>query len=402
MAPSLSALIRQELQRREVPPQNITSYLEKIKTLPRYNRSFKSLWAMAGWGTSNPNNITIQTIASQIQKMSLLSPSEARHAYSGILLVPGMESLRFSPLLKQCKREWSASIAKYSDFWDAKRVLDCLQAQPLNWHSVQSVRDRLIIVMRLLHLCRSVDLAQTYRSISFQEKTPYILMKRKGQQLAQWERLIVMGQKPLCPTQLLLKYVSLTAVQCLPGSPLIRAVTPPFHPLTANSVGRITKNILQKLGVPMNIFGPHSTRGASVKMYKSLGLTSEIVCELGKWKNAGAFTSHYLRLGAAEVAGEVLSTNLVHTVSSWGSAEPERSPSPRMEPDLGRGDLEGGAQRQDEPTLPTPLAPRSGCSGHNQRVRDAGGSPPLKFRFAANRLLEPTAGNGEAVRDPDS
>ncbi len=42
-------------------------------------------------------------------------------------------------------------------------------------------------------------------------------------------------------------------------------------------------------------------------------------------------------------------------------------------------------------------------SGHKKRrVRDKGQNPPLKFKFAATRVLEPTAGNLEAVRDPDS
>jgi len=75
------------------------------------------------------------------------------------------------------------------------------------------------------------------------------------------------------------------------------ALTPPFASLTANSIGRITKNIFTSSGVPTSFFIAHSTRGAAVKMFKSLGLDSEIVCELGGWKDTDAFTKHYLRLG---------------------------------------------------------------------------------------------------------
>jgi hypothetical protein len=53
--------------------------------------------------------------------------------------------------------------------------------------------------------------------------------------------------------------------------------------------------------------GPHSTRGAGVSLYKELSLSSEMVCEIGRWKNQGAFTNHYLRLGAAGIAAEKLS-----------------------------------------------------------------------------------------------
>ena len=61
-------------------------------------------------------------------------------------------------------------------------------------------------------------------------------------------------------------------------------------PLKDNSIGSITKQSLQKLGVDTTVWKAHSTRGAGVAMYKSLGFTSEEVCELGKWKNVSAFS----------------------------------------------------------------------------------------------------------------
>jgi hypothetical protein len=50
LAPSLSDIIRQELQRREFSTQNITSYLGRIKPLQRYDKAFRCLWAMSAWG----------------------------------------------------------------------------------------------------------------------------------------------------------------------------------------------------------------------------------------------------------------------------------------------------------------------------------------------------------------
>ena len=57
-------------------------------------------------------------------------------------------------------------------------------------------------------------------------------------------------------------------------------------------------------------------------MFKKLGLSSEQVCEIGKWKNVGAFTSHYLRLGASETLGHKL-TSMLHKVSPLRSADPD-------------------------------------------------------------------------------
>ena len=87
----------------------------------------------------DPKDLSNANILGQIKKLSLISPSEAKHAYSALLLIPGLESLKFSPLLKQCKREWNASIAMYSDFWDAPEVLKKLERQWVKLTSIQSV-----------------------------------------------------------------------------------------------------------------------------------------------------------------------------------------------------------------------------------------------------------------------
>ena len=75
-------------------------------------------------------------------------------------------------------------------------------------------------------------------------------------------------------------------------------------------------------------------------MYKRMGLSSEQVCEIGKWKNVTAFTSHYLRLGASHFASDKIS-QLVHRVSPLGVAESDLTWTP------GKHDT-GGSVREDE------------------------------------------------------
>ena len=87
-------------------------------------------------------------------------------------------------------------------------------------------------------------------------------------------------------------------------------------------------------------------------MYKSLGLPSEQVCEIGGWKDVQSFSSHYLRLGAAKGAAASLQKNFVHRSSSQGSAEPDCSRTPGTK-DAGGREQEGGAQSWDEPTRPS-------------------------------------------------
>ena len=103
MAPSLSQIVREALQRKQVSPENITLYLSKIKDWKRYEKSFRKLWAFCLDGGGDPNNLSIEGAAGWLLKLAENSPHEARNAYSALLLVPGWESLKFSALIKKCK-----------------------------------------------------------------------------------------------------------------------------------------------------------------------------------------------------------------------------------------------------------------------------------------------------------
>ena len=290
----------------------------------------------------------MSVVANQLLFLNQVSPSQARNAYSGLILVPGFEQLRFSVFLSQVRKEWNQTNAKYGAFWDATSVIQSLATEPLDMGSVEKVRERLIWIWKLCHLYRSIDLERTLRTISQVGDTFYVLCRRKGAKAFAWEPVIDNGlPEGVNPLKLLKHYVRMTRHCGSPGGPLLLALVAPFGPIKANTIGSITKRLLEKFGVATGVWGPHSTRGAGVGLYKTLGLSSETVCEIGKWKNFGAFQSHYLRLGAAKDAGKALAT-LVHNVSPWGSAEPDWSRTPGKKLDQGGSDQEGEALSQGE------------------------------------------------------
>ena len=231
-------------------------------------------------------------------------------------------------------------------------VLRKLALQPLPLHDVKLVRNRLILCWRLLGLYRSIDLAQAFRQISWIDDRPFILVKRKGWKQPRWEEVLVLDNKFISPWHLLQTYVSLTH-HLPPGSLLLRALQAPFAPLSSDRVASITKQLLQDLGVPMSMWGPHSTRGAGVQFFKHLGMSSDQVCELGQWKNFEAFQKHYLRVGAHQEA-RLRVQNFVHKVSHSTQAEPERSQTPPRRAEGGGSDLEGEAKVQCETCFPVP------------------------------------------------
>ena len=148
--------------------------------------------------------------------MAEINANEARHAYSGLLLIPGFESLRFSPLLKLAKRLWGGG-SKYNDFWDAKIVLKKLVEGQLDWNDVRQVRDRLILLLRLCHLCRSVDLQRCCRRLA---AGCWLQLRRKGALRAKFERLLELQQPAVSPLHVAKRYVEFTAGQVPPGGAL--------------------------------------------------------------------------------------------------------------------------------------------------------------------------------------
>ena len=117
-----------------------------------------------------------------------------------------------------------------------------------------------------------------YRTVSKFGQKPFVLVQRKGWLMPKWEAVVTIPSCPeICPWTLLQKYVQLTAkAHGVPsGSPVFRALTPPHPPLKANSLGSLTKQALDALGVDTSVWKPHSTRGAGVTMFKRLVFPAE-------------------------------------------------------------------------------------------------------------------------------
>ena len=122
------------------------------------------------------------------------------------------------------------------------------------------------------------------------------------------------NQPQLSPWHLLCQYVHLTQHMCPPGGFLFLNVNPPHLPLSADRLGSLSKKLLSQLGVPSD-WGAHASRGAAVNFYKSLGLHSEQVAQLGKWEDIKTFQQHYLRLQCAQSASEAISDFFLCTMS---------------------------------------------------------------------------------------
>ena len=149
MAPDISSVIRGLLQKQQISPEASDVYLRNIVSLQRYNYAFKKFWSFCHVRNVDLSTATLPEIASELQLMSTIYSSESKNAYAALLKIPGLDQLKFSPLLQNCKTQWQTSIPKYATFWEPEHLIKQLLNSPLNWKNVTQVRDRLIISLRI-------------------------------------------------------------------------------------------------------------------------------------------------------------------------------------------------------------------------------------------------------------
>ena len=170
VVPLLPDLLRQILEGKQIQSSTIDDFLRKNPSIKRYQSSFSLLWRVLVKNGVTPAEASTDQIADAIIQIFKVSPAQARNAYSGVLLLPGIGGgLRFHPLLQPYKKIWNASTEKYGAFWDPTPLLLHLattSSLSVLQQNLQNLRTQLIVVCRLLCLYRSSDLANLKRTAS--------------------------------------------------------------------------------------------------------------------------------------------------------------------------------------------------------------------------------------------
>ena len=95
--PSLCSIIRGVLEAKQVQTQAIQIYLDSIKSIKRYDNSFGLFWAFCKFANLQINTANLEQVAGALLEFNKFERHHARNAYAAVLLIPGMEHLRFSP-----------------------------------------------------------------------------------------------------------------------------------------------------------------------------------------------------------------------------------------------------------------------------------------------------------------
>ena len=105
LAPSLSNCIRKGLQAKQVSLEAQDTYLKGLKSLQRYDSSFKLFYVFCICKNFKAFEATLHEVAGMLLEFHKILPNHSRFVYSSLLLIPGMDQLAFTPMLSRLKRQ---------------------------------------------------------------------------------------------------------------------------------------------------------------------------------------------------------------------------------------------------------------------------------------------------------
>ena len=263
-------------------------------TLRRYESTWQAFFTMLATKTvdyrGRPAQEVVQALTEvQTYKLALFlqefsnhsTLAQARNLYSALLLFPCCAQLRFEPLLRVLKRSWNQAMPRYPLFYQVEDILADLCNSPTPSTEV-AIRERLIILLRILCLYRGVDLAQAHRRINTAQQPWMIWMLRKGRPQATWYPILEIQPMAVNPQYWLTQYLAIT--QDVTHQELFTALPGRLGrtPLKSDSINSLTTAFLRARG--LQDWTAHSTRGASATALLKRGVPP-ILCrhwEIGK------------------------------------------------------------------------------------------------------------------------
>jgi hypothetical protein len=198
---------------------------------------------------------------------------------------------------------------RYHEYYDTDRLRTHLRSWgPSASLSLQRLRDKTLLLVRLASIRRGADLAavdvRTMRV--FDNRVEFRALLTKELALSRtsresWSDPIVLLRDPdseQCPVATLLLYLQRTErFRISHPRSLFLAVRPPYGPLTSQRLNSITTALLAEAGLPRE-FTAASTRMAEASTRVAGGEHIFRVVKRGGWRTDRVFTRHYLNVFA--------------------------------------------------------------------------------------------------------
>jgi len=203
--------------------------------------------------------------------------------------------------MRTIRRQWSPKNPKYEIFFSVPELLNQLRKASRPANEIE-LRDRAIILLRVLCMFRGIDLAKAHRPLKLKQGVYFLYMKRKGRTNWAWFPVPQLKPEVLDPVASVQAYIQATPNR----GPELFWAAPPHQPkpLKSDTINGITKRLLNKYG--LSEYAAHSTRGACATSLLQQGVPPHIVQALGDWKSESCFNQFYNRVSATQAWAQCL------------------------------------------------------------------------------------------------
>ena len=197
---------------------------------------------------------------------------------------------------------------KYSEIWEVSLVLDHIRSE-LRASGELSLKDlsrKTVMLLALAMAARSSDLhLLDLRFMSDQSEfirfqiAALTKTRRSGPPRGVTIKRLIDDDQSLCPVSTLRVYLTRTASLRQGGgnrpNPLFISFRKPNSPVSAGTIARWIKSLLQDSGIDTDSFSAHSTRAAATSAAKRKGLATADILKMAGWSRVSTFERFYFK-----------------------------------------------------------------------------------------------------------
>ena len=189
---------------------------------------------------------------------------------------------------------------RYAVTWEVNKVLNYLKSTSTTECSLKDLTLKLVTLMSLLsaqrgqtiHYLSLEDMVASETSVTFVISKPLELSK-PGSKPTVVEFVAYPDNPSICVVTTL--KVDLDRTSALRGGAqqLFVSYSKPFKPVSRDIISRWVKTVMQKSGVDVNLFKPHSTRAAATSKAFLKSVPLEHILSVAGWSSSDTFAKFY-------------------------------------------------------------------------------------------------------------
>ena len=192
------------------------------------------------------------------------------------------------------------STARYAVTWEVNKVLNYLKSTSTTECSLKDLTLKLVTLMSLLsaqrgqtiHYLSLEDMVTSETSVTFAVSKP-LKQSKPGSKPTVVEFVAYPDNPNICVVTTLKAYLDRTSALHGGAQQLFVSYSKPFKPVSRDTISRWVKIVLQKSGIDVNLFKPHSTRAAATSKAFLKSVPLEHILSVAGWSSSDTFAKFY-------------------------------------------------------------------------------------------------------------